>query len=174
MKIIAFGASTSSKSINKTLAAYAAHQLDGASVEVLDLNDYEIPLFSEDKEVEIGKPQLATDFLNKLASADALVISFAEHNGAYTAAYKNLLDWCSRQTREVFQNKPVVALATSPGPGGAKSVLEMACKAIPHFSGKLKANLSVPRFFDNFDLETNNFKNDDLKQQVLSAVQTLL
>gem|GEM_PF-3746323 len=33
---------------------------------------------------------MAHDFLAKLESADALVISFAEHNGSYSAAYKNL------------------------------------------------------------------------------------
>jgi NAD(P)H-dependent FMN reductase len=31
---------------------------------------------------------LATDFFNKLGTADLLVISFAEHNGAYSAAFK--------------------------------------------------------------------------------------
>ncbi|MDW3082066.1 NADPH-dependent FMN reductase, partial [Vibrio sp. 1403] len=32
MKIVAFGASTSSTSINKTLATYAAQQVEGAQV----------------------------------------------------------------------------------------------------------------------------------------------
>ncbi len=50
MKIIAFGASTSSTSINKTLATYAANLVEGADVQVLDLNSYDVPLFSEDKE----------------------------------------------------------------------------------------------------------------------------
>jgi Predicted flavoprotein len=89
MKIIAFGASSSRESINKQLATYAVSLLEGADVEVLDLNDYELPLFSVDKEKELGQPQLAKDFLGKIAGADALVISFAEHNGSYSAAFKN-------------------------------------------------------------------------------------
>lgn len=48
-KIIAFGASSSKTSINKELATYAAHQFQNASVEVLDLNDYEMPIFSTDR-----------------------------------------------------------------------------------------------------------------------------
>jgi len=44
-KIIAFGASSSKTSINKKLATYAAHLFEGATVEVLDLNDYEMPIF---------------------------------------------------------------------------------------------------------------------------------
>jgi NAD(P)H-dependent FMN reductase len=65
-KIIAFGASSSKKSINKQLATYAAGQFKNASVEVLDLNDYEMPIYSMDKEAESGIPQLATDFITNL------------------------------------------------------------------------------------------------------------
>jgi len=86
MKIIAFGASTSSKSINKALAAYVGSLISNAELEVLDLNDFELPLFSQDVEEKIGQPDNAKAFLAKIASADALIISFAEHNGAYSAA----------------------------------------------------------------------------------------
>lgn len=48
MNIIAFAASSSRKSINKQLVRYASTLLDKAKVEVLDLNDYELPLFSQD------------------------------------------------------------------------------------------------------------------------------
>ena len=46
MKIVAFSASTSSTSINKVLATYAAKQVEGAQVNVLDLNNYQVPMFS--------------------------------------------------------------------------------------------------------------------------------
>lgn len=123
MKIVAFGASNSKKSINKTLAAYASSLVGGAQTELLDLNDFEIPMFSEDREVEIGQPQLAKNFLAKLESADAIVVSFAEHNGTYIVAYKNLFDWATRIVQAVFNRKPVIFLSTSPGPDGASSVL---------------------------------------------------
>ncbi|MHC6803712.1 NADPH-dependent FMN reductase, partial [Vibrio antiquarius] len=57
MKIVAFGASTSSTSINKLLATYAANQVEDAQVNVLDLNNYQVPMFSEDKEKEIGQAE---------------------------------------------------------------------------------------------------------------------
>lgn len=44
MKIVAFGASHSQKSINKQLAVYVASQFENASVKVLDLNDYDLPV----------------------------------------------------------------------------------------------------------------------------------
>jgi NAD(P)H-dependent FMN reductase len=61
-------------------------------------------------------PTLATDFFNKLGTADLLVISFAEHNGAYSAAFKNIFDWISRIHATTFQEKQTLIMATSPGP----------------------------------------------------------
>jgi len=173
MKIVAFGASNSKNSINKRLATYAASLLDGAQTEVLDLNDFELPLFSEDKEKEIGQPQLAIDFFEKLGQADAIVVSFAEHNGSYTAAYKNLFDWASRINQKVFQDKPTVYLSTSPGPGGASSILETAKNAAPFFGVNLKASMSVPSFYDNFDTETGALRAPELMAQLTLIVHKL-
>lgn len=58
MKLLAFAASNSRKSINKLLVTYASSMVEDAEVEVLDLNDYELPLFSEDREAQIGQPEL--------------------------------------------------------------------------------------------------------------------
>ena len=54
MKIIAFGGSPSKNSINKKLATYAANLFENAEVEVLDLNDFQMPIFTVDIEKEIG------------------------------------------------------------------------------------------------------------------------
>lgn len=174
MKVVAFGASTSSTSINKTLAAYAAHQIAGADVEVIDLIDFPAPLFSEDTEKEIGHSPSAQKLIAKIGRADAVIVSFAEHNGSYTAAYKNLFDWATRIERNVFQNKPVVYLATSPGPGGAQSVLASAVGSASYFGADVKASLSIPSFYDVFDVASNEFKETELKGKVQEAVDTLL
>ena len=173
MKVLAFAASSSKQSINKQLAQYAAEILEDALVEVLDLNDYELPLFSVDKEAELGQPELAQAFLAKIAECDALIISFAEHNGTYSAAYKNLFDWCSRITKKVYQQKAMVLLATSPGPGGAARVLDIAKTSAPHFDGVVKASLSIPHFHDNFDAELGRIKNNEINEQLIHAVQAL-
>ena len=178
MKVIAFGASSSSTSINKQLASYAANLATTINprveVEILDLNDFELPLFSEDKEKELGQPEAAKAFFKKLGESDAIIISFAEHNGSYTAAYKNLFDWTSRINQKVFQNKPVLFLSTSPGPGGASSVLGAASSSAFYFAGEVIASISVPSFFDNFDVDNAKLKNEELQQKLLSAVHDLL
>lgn len=173
MNIVAFGASNSTQSINKRLAAYAASLVDGANVEVLDLNDFALPMFSEDEEKKLGQPDAAQRFVAKLGEADAIIVSFAEHNGSYTAAYKNLFDWSSRIEKKVFQGKPMVLLSTSPGPGGASSVLKSAETSAPYFDADVKAVLSVPSFYDNFDVEQNTLRNAEINEKLHVAVNAI-
>ncbi len=173
MKLLAFAASSSTTSINKQLATYAASLVSNATVEILDINDYEMPLFSQDKEKIMGQPEQAKAFYAKLAQADAIIISFAEHNGSYTAAYKNLFDWTSRIDMKLFQNKPMVLLATSPGAGGANTVLSSATASAPYFAADVKASLSIPSFFDNFDSDKQQLTNPKLLDKLQSALAQL-
>jgi len=170
MKIIAFAGSNSKNSINKKLASYVAHLFENASVEVLDLNDYALPVFGVDLEAEIGQPQLAKNFLDKLASADIIVMSLAENNGSYSTAFKNIFDWASRQYKDVFQQKPMLLMATSPGGRGGASVLELANGNLPRYGANIKAVFSLPSFNENFDVEQGVISNPDLDHQIKELV----
>lgn len=171
-KILAFGASSSPTSINKQLATYAAHLFANTTVETLDLNDYEMPIYSVEKEAKFGIPQLAHDFFAKLGSADCIVISFAEHNGAYSAAFKNIFDWTSRINNKTFQEKPTLLLSTSPGPRGGSTVLEIARNRFPFQGAVVKGAFSLPSFSTNFDPE-KGIINEELKSQLLDIIKTI-
>jgi chromate reductase len=171
MKIIAFGGSPSKNSINKKLATYAANLFENAEIEVLDLNDFQMPLFSVDIEVEIGQHELAKAFLAKIATADILVVSLAENNGNYSAAFKNVFDWCSRITGKIFQEKPMLLMATSPGGRGGSSVLEIAKNAFPRYGAVIKATFSLPSFNDNFDVENGKISNPELDKQLKEIIK---
>jgi len=173
MNILAFAATNSTKSINKALLTFAVKTMTNAQVNVLDINDYVMPIYSVDLEEAHGIPDAANRFLAQIAKADALLISFAEHNGNYTAAYKNLFDWASRANMKVYQAKPMVMLATSPGPGGARNVLKLASESAHYFDGNVAASLSIPSFYDNFNLETHELTNPELAEQLQSALATL-
>jgi len=173
LKIVAFSTSNSKNSINKKLAAYVAGLFDGADIEVLDLNDYEIPLFSVDREAEIGQAEPAKDFLAKIASADFLVVSTAEHNGNFPAAWKNLFDWCTRIEKQVFQNTPMILLSTSPGGRGGATVMEIALNSFPRFGTEIKAHLSIPNFNDHFDSEANELTDASYKDELMQAIGAL-
>ncbi len=178
MKILAFAASSSSKSINKQLVTHAADVLasdiiKGAQIEILDINDYEMPIYSSDLEEAGGIPDRAHQFAAKIGGADALLISYAEHNGNYSAAYKNLFDWTSRLGGKVFQDKPMVILATSPGAGGAASVLGLAKTSAPFFGADVKADLSIASFYDVFDAEKGIISDVDTQEQLRNALVLL-
>jgi NAD(P)H-dependent FMN reductase len=171
-KIISFGASSSKVSINKQLATYTAKQFKDVEVEILDLNNYEMPIFSTDKETENGIPQLAHDFYSKLGTADLIVISFAEHNGAYSVAFKNIFDWTSRINAKTFQEKQTLLLSTSPGPRGGSSVLEIAKNRFPFQGAVVKGSFSLPSFYENFDT-VNGIINDEYKNQLMGIVNSI-
>lgn len=171
MKIIAFAGSNSQHSINKKLATYAASLFENADVEVLDLNDFQMPLFSVDIEKEIGQHPLAQAFLDKIATADILVVSLAENNGNYSAAFKNLVDWSSRINGKIFQEKPMLLMATSPGARGGASVLEIAKNNFPRFNADIIAVFSLPSFNDNFDIEKGKISNDEFDNQLKEIVK---
>lgn len=178
MKILAFAASNSRASVNKALIRHAASRIEAgpvsdAVVEIIDLNDYEMPLYSIDRETEDGIPQLAHDFLAKIEEADAVLVSFAEHNGSYTVAYKNIFDWASRTGVNVYQDTPVVFLSASPGPGGGANVLRTAVSAAPHQGAELLGSMSVPSIYDNFDFEGGVLTNGELAAQLDEVLASL-
>ena len=124
------------------------------------------------KKKENGIHELAHAFYAKIGGADLIVISFAEHNGAYSSAFKNILDWTSRINAKTFQEKPMLLLATSPGPRGGNTVLEIARNRFPFQGAVVKGSFSLPSFNDNFDVE-KGIVNADLKSQLLEIVNSL-
>ena len=153
MNILAFAGSNSRSSINKRLAGFVAdHYWDNEQIRLPDLNDYPLPMFGVDLEAESGYPEKVFEFADHIDWADLIVLSLAEHNGAYTAVFKNLFDWLSRlPDRTVWMNKPLLLLSTSNGGRGARSVLEIAEKRFPHNGGEVIGTFSLPHFSKNFD-----------------------
>ncbi len=170
MKILAFAGSNSRASINKKLVTHIASFFNEHDIEILDLNDYEMPLFSVDKLAKDGIPSLASDFAKKIDSSDFLLISFAENNGAYTTAFKNIFDWVSMiQGRPVFGNKQMFLLSTSPGPRGGASVMEIAKNRMPFSGGKVLDTFSLPSYNKNF-VEGEGITNSEFAAEVASKI----
>jgi len=170
MKLLAFAGSSSTTSINKRLATYAATLFQDAEIDILDLNDYELPLFSIDKEKVIGKPDIARAFLDKIEWADVIVLSVAEHNAGLTAAFKNIYDWASRQKKEVWSGVPMLLLSTSPGKRGGQSAMEAARISLPYYGGNIRAHFSLPGFNENFDVaegKISNKEHDDALKAII-------
>ena len=168
-KVIALGASNSKKSINKTFAIYAANQLKDVEVVVVDLNDYELPLYSPDLQAENGMPEDALKLHHLIDAVDGIVLSMAEYNGAYTTAFKNVFDWLSRIDKNVWRNKPILLLATSPGRRGAANVLKITKEGMPFYGGNVIADFSLPLFRENFT--TTGIKDKDLNESLNEKIE---
>lgn len=154
MKILAFAGSNSTVSINKQLVTFAASFFTEDEVEILDLNDYDMPIYKRETEIEHGIPQKALDFAAKIDAAQLLLLSTPENNGNFPAVFKNLMDWMSRiKNRKIFNGKPMLLMATSDGGRGGASVLEIAEKRFHYDGAEVLETFSLPRFKDNFDPE---------------------
>ena len=169
MKVLSIGASSASGSINQRLADYTAGLVEGGTVTPLHITDYEMPIYSTDREEADGLPDLAKKFVKELASADAIVLSLAEHNGSYTAAFKNVLDWASRVDKEVFAQKPMVLLATSPGGRGGASVFESAKAYLPHLGANIVASMTLPSFQDHFTEHGADRETEEKLRKLVTA-----
>ena len=167
-KIIAFAGSNSKKSINKKLVLFATSLLNDVSVTVLDLNDFNLPLYGVDIENEYKIPSDAHKFLNLIKESDGIVLSLAEHNGAYTVAFKNLFDWLSRIESKLFFNKPMLLMATSPGARGGASVLDIAKNRFPYHNANIVETFSLPFFANHFN--EGKITNTDFLEQLNKSI----
>jgi len=171
-KILAFGASGSQNSINQKLAVYAAQQLS-KNIGLLDLSTYRLPMYSIDEEKENGLPVALEEIYQSIKQADLLVISLSEHNGSYTAFFKNVFDWLSRRELKFLTDKRLFLLSTAPGPRGGQGVLDTALNRFPIHGGEIIGQFLLPKFNDNFDPQTGII-NDELNHIFKETVNQVL
>ena len=179
-KLLAFGASSSKNSRNKKLASYVASRMAPKEAILVDLNEFEMPIYSEDRELEIGIPEKAHKFKKLVNESTGIIISLAEHNGSYTSAFKNIYDWISVIEKTVWSNKPLILLSTSDGQNAGKTVLQTALSRFSRESREEIPHFSLPNFNENFS-DTDGIINkkliEELDKQIgifSSQVDTLL
>jgi len=167
-QIIAFAGSSSRHSINKKLTERAAKKLEKTAFRVLDLNDFDLPIFSVDLQNEAGFPDAAIAFSTLIEESDGIILSLAEHNGSYSAVFKNLFDWLSRIESKTWKNKPMLLMSTSTGARGGASVMLAAQTRFPFHDSNIVASFSLPNFNENFGLDrlTNDYLETELSEAV--------
>lgn len=137
MKTLVFAGSTRQQSFNRRLASVAAQTArdQGAEVTLLELADFELPLYNGDLEAQ-GTPDNVRRLKEIFHAHPAWLICSPEYNGSYTGLLKNTLDWLSRPIAgdadwavggKPFENKVVGLLAASNGAlGGLRSLGNLA------------------------------------------------
>jgi len=135
--LLVFAGSTRQQSFNRRLAhATAAIARDaGAEVTLLELSDYDIPMYNADLEAQ-GTPADVVRLKQVLWEHPAWIICSPEYNGSYTALLKNTIDWASSPVAGdpvwsdgtlPFRGKVVGMASASPGGlGGLRAQSHLA------------------------------------------------
>ena len=133
-KLVAFSGSIRKGSFNTAIlrAAAEAASAGGADVDLIDLRDFELPLFNQDLEDANGVPEAAKQLKAKFRKADGFILASPEYNSAFSALMKNTIDWCSRAESDdepplaAYLGKSALLLSASPGAlGGLRGLYSL-------------------------------------------------
>lgn len=179
--ILVFAGSTRHRSFSRRLAAAASLAIagQGAKPTLIDLADFDAPLFNADLEDRDGIPQTVLDFRRLVATHDALCLATPEYNGGLTPLLLNMFCWASRPSPtddfgSVSQDKPVALMASSPGRlGGVRAiprlrdcVCELGMLPVPGF---VSVGNAAQAFSDN-----GHLRDDGLAQSLHALVRRLV
>ena len=169
--ILALAGSNSSTSVNFKLVKYTTSLINDHEVELLNMASITFPMYSEDREKQLGFPEALVKLKEKIEKADALIISVNEHNSGPSAYFKNVLDWLSRADRNYLENTQVFLMSASPGKRGAVSAKEYVLKSLPRVGGTVAATFSLPSFYTNFN-EEQGIIEAELSQAFTKALES--
>lgn len=171
-KILAFAGSLRTDSFNKKVIKIAVKGAEesGALVTLIDLKDYQMPLYDGDNEAAIGLPENAKKLKKMFIAHDGFLLCCPEYNSSITAVLKNTIDWVSRPEPSdteylcAYKNKVAGLLSASPGNLGGlrglvtvRSILEnIGTIVLPTQKSLSKAN-------EAFDENGNLRDEKDLK-----------
>jgi chromate reductase len=84
------------------------------------LGDLRLPLYDGDLEQREGIPASVQVLADRIAAADAVVISTPEYNKGPSGVLKNALDWVSRTKTAPWKGKPVAVMSAAAGRAGGE------------------------------------------------------
>jgi NAD(P)H-dependent FMN reductase len=90
-----------------------------ATVEILDLNDHQFPVFNERLKHQPNPSEPVLAFAEKIKSTDGVIIVTPEYNGGYPASLKNVIDLLYAE----WQRKPIAISTVSDGNFGGTQVI---------------------------------------------------
>jgi len=174
VKVLGFAGSLRKDSYNRA-ALRAAQELlpQGMTLEIFDLAP--IPLFNEDVERK-GFPAAVLEFKERIADADALLISTPEYNYSIPGVLKNAIDWASRPPgQSPLVGKPLAIMGASIGYFGsarAQYHLRQVCVLLnmhPVNSPEVFISGAASKFDETGKLTDGMFRNNIKK--ILQALQ---
>lgn len=114
-KIIVISSSVRTAKKSNRVALFLARYINEqniAEAEIVDLEDYQFPVFNERLTYLTDPPQNLLDFSGKIKKADGVIIVSPEYNGGYPASLKNVIDVLLAE----WKRKPIAISTVSGGP----------------------------------------------------------
>lgn len=133
-RFLIFAGSARKASTNKQLAALAADtaKAAGADVTLIDLKDFEMPLYDGDLEADGGLPENAKRLKQLFVEHDGIFMASPEYNSSISPLLKNTLDWVSRPHTEnepplwAYNDKVMAIGSVAPGAlGGLRGLVPL-------------------------------------------------
>ena len=132
-RLLAFAGSVRRDSFNARLARFAAREAEAAGAEVLllDLAEFDLPLYNGDLEAGEGLPPGAARLKEPFLAHDGFLIASPEYNGSISPLLKNAVDWVSRPVAGQpplvwYAGKVAGLMAASPGAlGGLRGLVHV-------------------------------------------------
>ena len=119
-----------------------------ASAEILDLKEYNFPLFDERLRYQNDPAPEVLQFAQKIRSADGVIIVTPEYNGGYPASLKNVIDLLTDDWRK----KPVAISTVSDGSfGGTQVLMQLQFVLWKTQAWTVPAMFRVPKVMETFD-----------------------
>lgn len=119
-----------------------------ASVEILDLKEYNFPLFEERLRFFDQPTAPMLEFAEKIKNADGVLIVTPEYNGGYPSSLKNVIDLLYDE----WKRKPVAISTNSGGPfGGAQVITALQFTLWKIGAWTVPAMFPVPKVQEAFD-----------------------
>ena len=115
VKLLAFAASLRKASLNRKLLtqAVAVAERGGATVEVAEFAEFDMPLFNADLQAVSGFPPGAVRMQQRLEQAHGILLASPEYNYSLPGTLKNAIDWVSRMRPVPLRGKSALLMATS-------------------------------------------------------------
>ena len=129
----------------------------GSKVELIDLVDLNLPLYSTKEEEKNGVPTQVKELASKILDLKAFIIIAPEYNGVMPPVLNNAMAWTSRSTkdwRDAF-NEKTVGLATHSGGGGTKGLQAMRMM-FQHLGANVIAREILTTYEKHLNEETAN------------------
>jgi chromate reductase, NAD(P)H dehydrogenase (quinone) len=153
-RILAFAASARRESLNRKFLAVAveAARAAGGEVTLVDLNEYEMPLYHGDLEDAQGLPPNSLRMIQLITEHQGLLIASPEYNSMISPLLKNTVDWCTRGDDNPFEDKVAAVISASPGLYGGVLSMRMAQLLLLGLGCHvLSGKCSLPRANEAFD-----------------------